>query len=100
MASLLLTRALSREREMAVRVALGASPRQLVKQLMAESLVLSAAGAALGLAAAAAALPLIVRLTPVDIPRLEGGQHRPPCARPRPRVVTVTTVFFGVLPGR
>lgn len=58
-ASLLLTRALSRDREIAVRIAMGATPRQLVTQLLAESLVLSVAGAALGLVAAAAALPLL-----------------------------------------
>ncbi len=97
-ASLLLTRALSREREMAVRVALGASPRQLVKQLMAESLVLSAAGAALGLAAAAAALPLIVRLMPVDIPRLNEASVDIRALALGLVVVTVTTVFFGLLP--
>ena len=70
-ASLLLTRALSREKEIAVRVALGAAPRQLVTQLMAESLVLSVAGAVVGIAATAAALPLIISFTPVQIPRLE-----------------------------
>jgi predicted permease len=47
-ASLLLTRALSREKEIAVRVAMGASPRQLVTQLLAESAVLSVAGAVTG----------------------------------------------------
>jgi hypothetical protein len=47
-ASLLLTRALSREREIALRLAIGASPRQLLVQLLAEGLVLAVAGAALG----------------------------------------------------
>lgn len=69
-ASLLLTRALSREREMAVRTALGAAPRQVVTQLVAESLVLSCAGAVVGLAIAFATLPLVLALTPIDIPRL------------------------------
>ncbi len=69
-ASLLLTRALSREREIAVRTALGASPRQIVMQLLAESLMLSAAGALAGMLVAFVALPLIVAVTPVTVPRL------------------------------
>jgi predicted permease len=47
-ASLLLTRALSREREVALRLAMGASPRQLITQLFAGGLVLAVAGALLG----------------------------------------------------
>ncbi len=69
-ASLLLTRALAREREVAVRTALGASPRHVVVQLLAEASVLSLAGALAGIVAAYVALPAIVAWTPVDIPRL------------------------------
>jgi predicted permease len=69
-ATLLLTRALSREREVALRIAMGASPRQLGAQLVAESLVLSLAGAVTGLAATAVALPILIRIAPVEIPRL------------------------------
>ncbi len=66
-ASLLLTRALSREREIAVRTALGATPRQIVSQLFAESLTLSTFGAAAGLAIALVMLPIIVKVTPVEV---------------------------------
>lgn len=69
-ASLLLTRALEREREVAVRTALGASPRHLVAQLVAEASVLSLAGAAVGVVAAFVTLPVILAWAPVDIPRL------------------------------
>jgi putative ABC transport system permease protein len=97
-ATLLLTRALSREKEIAVRVALGAAPRQLVTQLMAESLVLSSTGAVVGIAATLAALPLIIGFTPVQIPRLEEAAIDIRALGLCLGVVAVTTVIFGLVP--
>jgi putative ABC transport system permease protein len=97
-ASLLLTRALSREREIAVRMAMGASPRQLLTQLLAESLVLSLAGAAAGVVAAAAALPLIIGFTPVTVPRLDEAQIDVRVLGLGIAIVVVTSVFFGLVP--
>ena len=97
-ATLLLTRGLSREKEIAVRVALGAAPRQLVTQLMAESLVLSVAGAAVGVLATIAALPLIISLTPVQIPRLEEAGVNFRVLGLCLGLVGVTTIIFGLVP--
>jgi predicted permease len=97
-ATLLLTRALSREKEIAVRVALGAAPRQLVTQLMAESFVLSLAGAIVGIAATLAALPLIISFTPVQIPRLEEAGVDLRALGLCLGVVGVTTIIFGLVP--
>jgi putative ABC transport system permease protein len=97
-ASLLLTRALARDREMAVRVAVGASPRQLVTQLFAESLVLSLAGAALGIAVAAALLPIVVGFTPVAIPRLDEARLDLRALGLGLGILVATTTFFGLVP--
>ena len=97
-ATLLLTRALSREKEIAVRVALGAAPRQLVTQLMAESFVLSIAGAIVGVLATLAALPLIVNLTPVQIPRLDEAGVNFRVLGLCLGLVAITTIIFGLVP--
>ena len=97
-ATLLVTRALSREREVALRIAIGASPRQLMSQLMAESFVLSLLGAGAGIAASAIALPILVRLTPVEIPRLAEASVSWTSLGVGLAIASVTTVFFGLLP--
>lgn len=97
-AALLLTRALSRDREMALRVAMGASPRQIVTQLMAEAGVLSVAGGLLGVIATAAALPALVALTPVSIPRLEEASVDLGALVLGLVVVIGTTIVFGLVP--
>ena len=67
-ANLLLSRAAGRQREIAVRLAVGAGKTQLFWQFLTESLLLSISGAALGLMVASESTQLLVKLLPADIP--------------------------------
>jgi predicted permease len=74
LANLLLARAKRRSREFAVRVALGAGPIRLARQLLTESTVLTLAGGALGLVLANCGVKILLTSAPVDLPRLSEVQ--------------------------
>jgi predicted permease len=69
-ANMMLARATAREREIAIRGALGASSRRLIQQLLSESIVLGLAAGVVGLGAAFLGLRIFLHLLPADTPRI------------------------------
>jgi putative ABC transport system permease protein len=69
-ASLLLARASSRDKEIVLRMALGANPARVLRQLLTESVLLAVAGGLLGLALAAWGIAMLAQFGPANLPRL------------------------------
>jgi predicted permease len=98
LSNLLLVRASVRRRELAIRSALGAAPRQLIRQMLIESLVLGTGGAALGLAIAIVATMGVSRLQGTVIPLLRDVRVDGVVFTFAALLAIVTSIAFGLLP--
>ena len=76
-ASIFIARAVARQRDTSIRVALGATRAALLREVLAETLVVSTVAAALGFVLARAAVAALVRIGPSTIPRLQEVTVRP-----------------------
>ena len=96
-ALLLLVRGAVRRREFSVRLAIGAGRRDLVRQLVMESLGIALIGGAAGVALAVALLRVLLRVAPADIPRLHDASIGVPVLLFAAALTLLTSVVFSVL---
>ena len=97
-ANLLLTRAAGREKEVAIRTALGAGWQRLVRQLLTESILLAILGGAAGLAIAEFSLSVVRAMNPGNIPRLEDIEINATVVAFTFGISLVTGILFGLAP--
>ena len=97
-ANLLMVRASTRQREIAVRLAMGAPRSRVVRQLLTESLLISFTGGALGLALAYGGVRALVSLLPADFPRAHDIHVSGPVLAFTLLVSFITGILFGLAP--
>jgi predicted permease len=97
-ANLLLARASTRHREIAIRLALGAGRSRLIRQLLTENLVLAAIGGGIGVVAAVWTQSLVVASMPADLPRLHEIGINWIAVMFATAITIVTTLACGIAP--
>ncbi|MFZ0639952.1 MAG: ABC transporter permease [Candidatus Acidiferrales bacterium] len=97
-ANLLLARSMTRQKEMAIRSALGAGRFRVIRQLLTESILLALFGAALGLLFALWGTSALVRLVPHDVPRMSQIQVDSRVFAFTLIAAVITGILFGLAP--
>ncbi|HXU35020.1 MAG TPA: ABC transporter permease [Blastocatellia bacterium] len=97
-ANLMLTRASGRRKEIAIRIALGASRRDVIRQLMSEALLLSLASAVAGTLLSLWGVKAMLALTGKNLPRLNEVTVDPTVLGFTVAIALLTSLFFGLTP--
>src|SRR5579883_682112 len=97
-ANLLLVRMSLRERELAVRAALGGSRSRLIRQVLVESLLVAGAGTVLGIALAYAGIRELIAISPANLPRLDKISIDPAVLGFSIAAGLVAAILFGMVP--
>ena len=97
-AHMLLARAATRQKEIAVRTALGARRSRVVRQVLTENLLLAAMGGSLGLLLAYAGTRVLVALSPADVPRVESVSIDSGVVVFLLVITVLTSIAFGLVP--
>jgi len=97
-ASMMLARAAGRNREIAIRMAIGANRGRVIRQLVTESLVLYVIGGVAGLALSVWGVAMLIRLAPASMPELKNVSVNLPVALFALGMSVLTGVIFGLIP--